>query len=32
LIKNQFFRIYVILEKVSKIIHDNDKDLNAKDL
>jgi hypothetical protein len=32
LLKNQFFRIYFILEKVWKIIHDNDKDLNAKDL
>jgi hypothetical protein len=32
LLKNQFFGIYFILEKVWKIIHDNDKDLNTKDL
>jgi hypothetical protein len=30
LLKNQFFRIYFTLEKVWKIIHYNDKDLNAK--
>jgi hypothetical protein len=32
LIKNQFFRTYFILEKVWKIIHDNDTDLNTEDL
>jgi hypothetical protein len=32
LLKNQIFGIYIILEKDWKIIHDNDKDLNAKDL
>jgi hypothetical protein len=32
LLKCQFCGIYFILEKVWKIIHDNDKDLNAKDL
>jgi hypothetical protein len=29
---NQFFRIYFILENVWKIIHNNDKDLNIKEL
>jgi hypothetical protein len=30
LLKNNFFIIYFILEKVWKIIHDNDKDLTEK--
>jgi hypothetical protein len=32
LLNNRFFRIYFILVKVWKIIHDNDKGLNAEDL
>jgi hypothetical protein len=32
LLLNQFFGIYFILEKVWKIIHDNEKDLIIKEL